>query len=211
MVTLNFIHSGESKTFRVISDSTWVIGNVSWLQFNPTNGSGDTTITITAQPNSGTQRTATITINGNQGDCTDSLTVIQAASTLSPPGTNLFVPSAIIPEKAMHVGTGQLYDSVGTNQAVSGIMAVSPGETYTLSYPLNWMRTEFGVRFVDVNGNPIPRVNPQNGYWPYNVWVTSGDVTQGVSFVFEAPVGAVGVQFELLTTYDLNQIQFYRN
>jgi hypothetical protein len=89
MITLNFIYTGEAKIFKILSNATWVINSASWLSFSTTSGTGDATITVTAQPNSGAQRTATINIVGNNGDCSETISVIQEASAVPSPFLNV--------------------------------------------------------------------------------------------------------------------------
>jgi len=83
--SLDFIASGEQKTFTITSNTGWTISSdASWVTVSPASGSNDGTITVTATENTGIQRTAIITVSGTDVTSkTISVTQEAAASALS--------------------------------------------------------------------------------------------------------------------------------
>jgi len=78
---LNFVSTGEQKTFTITSNTDWTVSSsASWLMVSPASGSNDSTITVTAAANTATtQRTATITVSGT-GVTAQTISVTQAAA-----------------------------------------------------------------------------------------------------------------------------------
>ena len=75
---ISMIIAGESKTFNIITTADWTIQNdQSWLTANVLSGSGNTTITLTSTVNSGSQRTANVSVLGTNV-LTQSIVVTQA-------------------------------------------------------------------------------------------------------------------------------------
>jgi len=71
---------GSSATFNVSSNISWTAAsNQMWLSVNPANGTGDGTVTVTAEANPTTSnRIATLTVTGN-GVSSQTITVTQRA------------------------------------------------------------------------------------------------------------------------------------
>ncbi len=90
--------ANSTNTFNIASNLSWTASaNQSWLNLNVANGSGNTTITLTAQANTGgTPRTATVTVTAS-GVPNRTVTVIQvdAASIYlsAAPDTIIALPS----------------------------------------------------------------------------------------------------------------------
>lgn len=63
---LNFVAEGEAKTLSVNSNTTWsAVSSADWLSVTPTSGSNNGTLIVVATANTSTQqRTATITVSG---------------------------------------------------------------------------------------------------------------------------------------------------
>jgi hypothetical protein len=82
VTTLSFKSVGEAKTFNIVSSNDWIITSDSnWLILSVASGTGNLTITATASANSGSVRTAIITVSGT--DITSkTVTVTQAAASV---------------------------------------------------------------------------------------------------------------------------------
>ena len=71
-----FSAAGSTQSFKIRADLAWeVSADKTWLSFDPESGEGDATVNVTAQPNDGAIRTATITVKA--GDITHSFEVTQ--------------------------------------------------------------------------------------------------------------------------------------
>ena len=82
LADLQFVAAGESKQITFNSTVDWTVtSDASWLSFNPSSGSAASpmTVNVTAEANSGAERTATITIAG--GTSTITIAVKQNAMT----------------------------------------------------------------------------------------------------------------------------------
>ena len=67
--TARYAYTGESKTISVECDYTWTaISSANWFSFAPNSGSGDGTITVQTQENSGALRYADITFTDDKGN-----------------------------------------------------------------------------------------------------------------------------------------------
>jgi len=79
--TLSLPYAGGSQTSALTASVGWTaVANQSWFSVTPTSGSTSATLTVTAQPNTGTQaRTGIITITGNEGSTT-SISVSQGVN-----------------------------------------------------------------------------------------------------------------------------------
>jgi lysophospholipase L1-like esterase len=75
--------ANSTGAFNVASNTSWnVSNNQSWLTVNPVSGSNNSTVTITAQQNTGsTARSATVTVSGS-GVTAQNVTVTQATATI---------------------------------------------------------------------------------------------------------------------------------
>lgn len=64
--TLNIAAAnGSTASFNVTSNINWTVAsNQTWLSVNPTNGSGNGTVTLTVEANPTSARNATVTISG---------------------------------------------------------------------------------------------------------------------------------------------------
>ena len=80
--TLNFINSGEQKTFSITSNISWSVSSdaSSWLTLSQTSGSNNATVTVTATA-AASQRTAKITVSG--GGITQTIDVTQEGTSFS--------------------------------------------------------------------------------------------------------------------------------
>ena len=79
--TLSFSATGEQKSFTITSNVNWSVNsNASWLTVNPSSGSNNGMIYVTASANTSTsQRTATITINSKISGVLDERTNVTQA------------------------------------------------------------------------------------------------------------------------------------
>lgn len=59
--TLGFNSGGESKTLDIYCDGAWTLTAPAWLSLSQASGSGNTTITVTAQSNGGDAKSGSIT------------------------------------------------------------------------------------------------------------------------------------------------------
>lgn len=73
--------ANSTATFNIVSNTSWTVtGNQPWLTANPTSGSNNAAITLTAQQNTGTSaRAASITVSGT-GVASQTVTATQAGS-----------------------------------------------------------------------------------------------------------------------------------
>ena len=89
--SLNYTAAGESKTISVTSNISWTAtSSANWLTISPASGSNNGTITAVASANTATsQRTATITISGNNVS-SQTISVTQAGNNGGGGTTNSF-------------------------------------------------------------------------------------------------------------------------
>ena len=74
MVTL--VQKGESKSINIMSNTKWTVsGAQSWLQVTPMQGSGNGFINVTANENTGSPRSCTLTVQA--GDAMTSIMISQ--------------------------------------------------------------------------------------------------------------------------------------
>ena len=65
--TLEFSADGGAQTFTIRSNTNWTISKPDWCTLSEVSGSGDATITVTADENADTaQRSGTIVVSGNE-------------------------------------------------------------------------------------------------------------------------------------------------
>lgn len=78
--TLNFLSGGETKTFAVSANTSWMASSSqTWLSLSLTSGSNNGSISVTAQPHTGSSsRSATITVSGT-GALPQTISVTQSA------------------------------------------------------------------------------------------------------------------------------------
>ena len=84
--SLEFLASGEQKTFTVASNISWTVSSsaATWLTVSPESGSNNGMVTVTASSNSSSsQRTATITVSG--GGIVRTNSVMQAGTVFTEP------------------------------------------------------------------------------------------------------------------------------
>jgi hypothetical protein len=75
----------ETKSFAISGNTAWTVTpSVSWLHVSPTTGQSAGVITVTADDNSGAERTATITVSGTGGVSDKTINVTQRASGSAP-------------------------------------------------------------------------------------------------------------------------------
>jgi len=79
--SLNFIATGEQKTFTVTSNTSWTVSsNASWCTVSPASGSNNGTVSVTAVANlTASPRTATVSVSGDRV-ATQTISVTQAAA-----------------------------------------------------------------------------------------------------------------------------------
>ena len=81
---LSFAANGEAKKFAVTSTQPWTAtSSEAWLTVTPASGSGNDTVTVTAQANTDDQRTATITV-ATTGDSPETKTVAVTQAGVGP-------------------------------------------------------------------------------------------------------------------------------
>lgn len=75
--------SGNQQTFKIKSNVGWSIsGAQDWFSINPTSGTNDATITVTAEKNwPGSDRTATLTIKSDNEDVSQIIVIKQSSTT----------------------------------------------------------------------------------------------------------------------------------
>lgn len=110
-------------TVRVVSNTSWTVsGNPSWLTVTPVNGTGNTTLTLTAQKNTGlTKRQAKLTIAASGSTVSASINTLQNPRVVVVAGGNfngsnlnqLFAPSSVFMDSQ-----GNLFIADGFNNRV---------------------------------------------------------------------------------------------
>ena len=78
--SLSFAAAGENKTFNITSNKSWTVtSSETWCTLSPASGSNDGSVTVTAAANTGSSRTATITVKATDNSVTRTVAVTQAA------------------------------------------------------------------------------------------------------------------------------------
>jgi hypothetical protein len=82
--SLSVAAAGEAQTFTIASNTAWTVtSSESWCSPGTTTGSNDAVITVTAAANTGSQRTATITVQTTDNAVTRTVTVTQAGANVA--------------------------------------------------------------------------------------------------------------------------------
>ncbi|MDR3236364.1 MAG: hypothetical protein LBT48_06525 [Prevotellaceae bacterium] len=104
--TVDVAAEGGAKEFAIATNGVWeASSDKDWANVSPASGSTDGKITVTAEPNTGDARTATISVTA--GDKTVSVTVKQAKSAAVPDPT---MQAFVVPDNAVVGDTWDLKD-----------------------------------------------------------------------------------------------------
>ena len=129
--SLNFVSGGEPKTFAITTSGSWTLsGKPSWAEVSSTSGTGNTTITVTANPNSATTaRNAELTITASGVTAKVALSQAAAGSTFVPVTNITSVPTTA---------------TVGTPLALTGTVAPSNATNKTITWSVSGPATIAG-------------------------------------------------------------------
>lgn len=126
---LLFSAEGQSQTFRITSNTDWVIvGNTGWLTVNPAMGSGNQSIVVTASENTTVSpRTCQLSVTTASGEINRMITVEQSATSeeLSVDVSRVNLDGAANSSAYLHITTNAAWSITGvpdwlTLSSVSG-------------------------------------------------------------------------------------------
>jgi hypothetical protein len=155
--TLEFVAAGEQKSFAINSNTSWTVtSSETWCTVGTPSGSNDANISVTAVANTGTARSATITVSGT-GVANQTVLVTQAAAASGPSFTKaewdfstlIGNTSTTVTSMVSSTGNGTL--TVTANSS-SFTATTAPVATNRYVSTTNWGVDKYWIMEIPVSG-----------------------------------------------------------
>lgn len=157
---ITFLPAGQTVSINIVSDINWVISLPSWLSANIMTGSGNATVQLTAQANSGTSvNTGTVIVSGE--GITRNVSVMQptqGASYLSVSPTSIdFSPSG--QTVTVSVSSNIPWSLVVPSWVTASQLSGSGNASITLTAPANTTGSARAEAYAVFSGSGVSNVN----------------------------------------------------